>query len=42
MAPPGAETPELPDEVDTVAPDHILEGLGADGWGRLWRVVAIC
>ena len=31
----GAETPVLPDVVDTVDPDHILQSLGADGWGRL-------
>ncbi len=29
----GVKTPAAPDEPDAVAPDHILQGLGADGCG---------
>ena len=31
----GVEIPSTLDPVDTVDPDHILQGLAVDGWGRL-------
>jgi hypothetical protein len=36
---PGAETPVVVTPVDTVDPDHVLQGLEEHGWGRLGRVV---
>ena len=36
--PPGVETPVIPDVVDEVDADYILQGLAVDEWRRVRRV----